>query len=314
MATLNDLQQLIEQVDTAPDKCAHLFIVTRTKINNERVFGVYQPEINEDISDSFIDLFLQFMRKSLEKEPEIQYYDIDDITGQSLQFINTQEVSNSQNIVTPILNEGALDLIELNDDFIQGIWAYAVKVSYNQHNIIFFRKYSRNKVLKRNWKDAIIFRDGTFSKAEEPVFQIDDKIDSLYLNGEILIFQPNNFERIFDYEEKYEEAATNALQQLTQDLDFVDMDALQEFVDLDGAKKRKLACIMRNGAFQNMGFEEVSATIEHYELGIDIDTENQRIGINRGNATRFLKVLNDDYLMSEATRIRYETSSKRKHR
>lgn len=95
-----------------------------------------------------------------------------------------------------------------------------------------------------------------------------------------LIFQPNNFERIFDYEEKYEAAATNALQQLTQDLDFVDMDALQEFVDLDGAK-RKLACIMRNGAFQNMGFEEVSATIQHYELGIDIDTENQRIGINR---------------------------------
>ena len=38
---------------------------------------------------------------------------------------------------------------------------------------------------------------------------------------------------------------------------------------------------MRNGAFQNMGFEEVSATIQHYELGIDIDTENQRIGINR---------------------------------
>ena len=57
MATLNDLQQLIEQVDTAPDKCAHLFMVTRTKINNERVFDVYQPEINEDISDSFIDLF-----------------------------------------------------------------------------------------------------------------------------------------------------------------------------------------------------------------------------------------------------------------
>ena len=88
------------------------------------------------------------MRKSLEKEPEVQYYDIDDITGQNLQFINTQEVANSQNIVTPILNEGALDLIELNDDFIQSIWAYAVKVSYNQHNIIFFRKYSRNKVLK----------------------------------------------------------------------------------------------------------------------------------------------------------------------
>ena len=57
------------------------------------------------------------------------------------------------------------------------------------------------------------------------------------MNGEILIFQPNNFERIFDYEEKYEAAATNALQQLTQDLDFVDMDALQEFVDLDGAKR-----------------------------------------------------------------------------
>ena len=67
MATLNDLQQLIEQVDTAPDKCAHLFMVTRTKINNERVFDVYQPEINEDISDSFIDLFLQFMRKALKK-------------------------------------------------------------------------------------------------------------------------------------------------------------------------------------------------------------------------------------------------------
>ena len=78
-------------------------------------------------------------------------------------------------------------------------------------------------------------------------------------------------------------------------------------------QKEKVSMYHEKRCISEYGFEEVSATIQHYELGIDIDTENQRIGINR-KCYSLLKVLNDDYLMSEATRIRYETSSKRKYR
>ena len=63
--------------------------------------------------------------------------------------------------------------------------------------------------------------------------------------------------------------------------------------------------------FQNLNFAKCKKIIEAYNVKIEIDEENNRFNItSKAQAKYFIKVLNDDYLLSEMTAIKYAANSK----
>nr|WP_237179004.1 Kiwa anti-phage protein KwaB-like domain-containing protein [Paenibacillus sp. MMS18-CY102] len=202
----------------------------------------------------------------------------------------------------------------MDEEFFKHLWAYAVKIQFDDQFVIFYRKYTNGKVLKSGTFDALLFQAGRFSQIESTVFQIDNNIDTFCLGQELIILQNTNFERIFGFDDHYEASSGAALQQIAAAHDFVDINLLTEYVGTDSRKKRKLAAISKNQLIANLGFEQIKETIQNYSLEISIDDQNRKFELTRDNAFVFLKALNDDYLRSEATSTRYEASSKRKRR
>lgn len=312
MATTAELVQLKTNIQNAANRSANLYMIQKPKTRNPQFPFIVQKARNSNaIATAFIELFLLHLDKAI-KDDETVPYDINLDSNDYIQYIDSASVPNAAVINNEIANPNVTQLQAVDNDFFKTIWAYAVKIQFDGEELIFYRKYSNGKILSRNTFDAIMLRNGIFSAIEEDVFQIDPTIDAFTYNNEIIILHMTNFERIFGYEELYEAAATSALQQISATHNFVDIAELTGFVDTDSRKKRKLAAIQRNNLIPNMGFSKIRKTIVNYNLQINIDVNNQRFELTKENALRFLKALNDDYLRSEATKNRYEATSKRR--
>ncbi|GIP43198.1 hypothetical protein J45TS6_16570 [Paenibacillus sp. J45TS6] len=312
MATTAELVQLKTIIQNAANRSANLYMIQKPKTRNPQFPFIVQRARNSNaIATAFIELFLLHLDKAI-KDDETVPYDINLDSNDYIQYIDSASVPNAAVINNEIANPNVTQLQAVDNDFFKTIWAYAVKIQFDGEELIFYRKYSNGKILSRNTFDAIMLRNGIFSAIEEDVFQIDPTIDAFTYNNEIIILHMTNFERIFGYEELYEAAATSALQQISATHNFVDIAELTGFVDTDSRKKRKLAAIQRNNLIPNMGFSKIRKTIVNYNLQINIDVNNQRFELTKENALRFLKALNDDYLRSEATKNRYEATSKRR--
>ncbi|MWC27172.1 Kiwa anti-phage protein KwaB-like domain-containing protein [Paenibacillus sp. MMS18-CY102] len=314
MATIGDLTQLRMNISTASIKQAQLLFISKDK-RREEPYYVNRAECTPQVATAFISLFEYHLGKLVESDPMFVTYDINLDTEECFQFIPTADVANATRVNSFIIDAiNTQPIRSMDEEFFKHLWAYAVKIQFDDQFVIFYRKYTNGKVLKSGTFDALLFQAGRFSQIESTVFQIDNNIDTFCLGQELIILQNTNFERIFGFDDHYEASSGAALQQIAAAHDFVDINLLTEYVGTDSRKKRKLAAISKNQLIANLGFEQIKETIQNYSLEISIDDQNRKFELTRDNAFVFLKALNDDYLRSEATSTRYEASSKRKRR
>ncbi|MBB6447993.1 Kiwa anti-phage protein KwaB-like domain-containing protein [Bacillus benzoevorans] len=312
MAAITDINALLRLFnDVTIDKTTNLYMITRKKETDTFVYKVLTAETLNEVAEQLNNIIVNHLSKIQSQNKEFRVYDIDDSTDDYVQIINKNDVPATSNLLTPIINNSADPFISESEIF-SSLWAYAVQTEINNKKLVWFRKYSKGKVLKKGFKDAVLFRDGKFSKIEHDVFQIDEKVDCFIWNDEIYISQHHNFEKIFSYDDQYEEKVGEALEVIKESFSYIDHESLQLYVEKDSIQKRKLAAIMHNGVYKKYGFNEVVATIEKYNLDIEVNTQEQKVNLTPKDSRRFLKILNDDYLRSEVTKVRYESIAKRK--
>lgn len=313
MAAITDINTLLGLLkDPAIDKTTNLYMITRKKENEAFIYKVFTAETHNEIAEQLNDIAISHLTKIQNQEKEFREYEIDDSSNEYVQFIAVNNVSAASNILDPIFSNNADEFTSDSETFIN-LWAYAVKIEMNDKKLVLFRKYSKGKVLKKGFRDAVLFKDGKFSKIEHDVFQIDENVDCFIWNEEIFISQHHYFEKIFSYEDQYEAKFGEALEAFKQ-FTYIDHESLEQYVQTDSAQKRKLAAIMKNGIYEKYGFSEVASTIEKYELGIEVNQQEQKVNIAPKDSRKFLKILNDDYLRSEVSKVRYESIAKRKGR
>lgn len=310
---MQELEQLKQRLEQANNKQAQLYFILKERRTAPVPFSIYRTIHTPGLSTTFYDMFKLSLDSVVRDQLNIVPYDINMDTIESYQYIPVHNVTHEPIINQPIFNDNNTDILEnIDDDTVKKMWAYAVKVTFDNEQIIYYRKYSPGKILRPGWFNAITYNGGRFAHIEENIFQIPNDVDAFLFNDEIVVMKTINFERIFGYEELYETASQNALQEIAATHNYVNIADLTTFVGTDGRKKRKLAAILNNGLIPQMGFNEICTTIQNYNLDIQIDQANQQFTLTAQNALLFLKALNDDYLRSEVTTNRYESSSKRR--
>ena len=313
MAAITDINIILRYLtNPATDLTTNIYMITRKKENNDFFYNIFTAETHDDIAIQLNNIFTDHLKHIFEKNKDFREYDIDDSTNEYLQYIPQSSVSAANDIFTKIINNDA-DPFAINTEMFNNLWTYAVKIELDDNNkVVWFRKYNKSMVFKKGNLDAMFFKDGKFSKIEHDVFKVDNKVDCFIWNDEIYISQHNNFEKIFSYEDQYEAKSSEALQMIKETFSYIDHDSLKIYVEKDSSQKRKLAAILKNGVYGKYGFNEVTATIEKYGLDIEVNTNEQKLNLTPKDSRRFLKILNDDYLRSEVTKIRYESIAKRK--
>ena len=230
-------------------------------------------------------------------------------------WIDLQQAPDVREIVQRVLNFQALVLYEENNDFIDSLAYYALfeRVAA-QRGTVFFRKTSEKLVLGRGAAFAAVFRRGHYDTMEETVFLFDRHIDCWSDGRYMFIANVGNFERMFHYVEQLQARAQQTVDAVLQRVPISNADEFRAACTTQIRFMTKLGVIATKPYLAQIGMVDVRRAIDEHGLPVEVvQNDGQEMLVFDPDPSRrwiLLKLLDDDYLNSVMTRLKYEVNSK----
>jgi len=207
------------------------------------------------------------------------------------------------------------ELFHAADQIVDSLRFYAVVVSPTaRRHAVFFRTYSPKKELTRRPGFAALFDRGYYDKVETKIFLFDRQIDCFSWEGYLFIHNVTAFQRIFRY---FEELRARADETVTAILARIPLSNADEFRAACTGQIQmlsKLTEIAGKPYLNRITMADIRRTINEFHLEVQIVTEDgqERLLFEASPARRWLilKMLDDDYLGSILTNVKYEVNSK----
>jgi hypothetical protein len=207
------------------------------------------------------------------------------------------------------------ELFRERDDIVDHLRFYAIVVSPTaRRHGVFFRAYSPKKELTRRAGFAALLSHGHYDKVDTKIFLFDSEIDCFAWGGYLFIQNVAAFQRIFKY---FAELRAKADETVTAILARVPIANADEFRAAGTGQVQmmsKLAQIARKPYLNQITMQNIRQTINEFHLDVQIVQENgQERLLFEANPNRrwlILKLLDDDFLGSIMTNLKYEVNSK----
>lgn len=292
-------------------KChAQLYLIERVARNGDTDYVLYKTQVSESVSDEFVTMFRAHLQSFIEKDEHVFVpYDPTFIPENHAEFIPVADVPSAVKIMEELRYDHELDFPEITSSFLRRLWAYAVAVRGRQGHYVYFTKYSQGKVLTRKGLMPLLFHSGHFEKLQDHVFIFKPEIDCITIDDDILIFNKKKFEDIFGYIESLRAGAQRTLLILQQNGYIEDVSEFLEAVKTDRRKLRKLHTVMLNGIFREISPDKARYLAQKHGLKVSFD-ETGKVIPEKTDLWDFLRILNDDVLISEVTGKTYAAQSK----
>jgi hypothetical protein len=207
----------------------------------------------------------------------------------------------------------------LMDKDFSRVWGYIVRIENDNKTVFLFRKYTPKKLLDKG-KFSCLIHSGQFEKLNDQIISLDSYYDAALLleaqemtdpeqTSEMFIFYRPSFESLFSFVDVYQHEVEARKNVLNEKGIIEDVSQLVETCCTDGRAIKKLARILLNGQLDSLNPENIRATIHDYDLPVTLDNEG-KIKVSKDHLWVILRILNDDYVLSEATGSKYESRSK----
>jgi Domain of unknown function (DUF4868) len=218
-------------------------------------------------------------------------------------------------IVGRIANLQALVLFDEDEGFVDALAYYALLARLNNNRgLVFFRKTSEKLELAHGAAFGAIFRRGQYDRIEETMFLFDRSIDCWSDGRYVFIKNPGNFERIFRYYEQLQRRAEETVVSVLERIPISNVDEFREACTTQVRFMTKLAVIARKPYLGQIGMADIRRAIREHNLDVEIVREDgqEKLLFDPDPSRRWilLKLLDDDYLNSVMTHLKYEVNSK----
>ncbi|MBU7014678.1 MAG: DUF4868 domain-containing protein [Theionarchaea archaeon] len=200
-----------------------------------------------------------------------------------------------------------LDSYNIKDNGVP--WAMAVHI--RDAGLVLFRKFTPGRILENAGLIPLFVRDGVFNRLDEPALTVDKEVDCIYdtRNKRIYIFNRDQFEIIFSFMEVFMEKVESKKPTLEQ-LNLVDnTNLLVELSKNDPKKVRKLYSILESKTLALITPDTLDDVCNQYVLDLEFNRTRQII-VKQKDLWSILRALDDAYLLSTSTLVRYDVYSK----
>lgn len=314
--------KIIELLKSAEAQDVNLFFIKRKRNQSTKVsdYSILSGLIHEDIGGEFLEIGKNQMISITKNNFKIaKYQENDDICYFDCPIIETIPQNDVPNLDNILIGTGRANE-SINPKNFAGCWGYIVKI-YSEYNTLFlFKKYSQKKKLSQGFLAALV-SSGTFTRIDNSLFFIDTSFDAAILlentslstqseddeSPEVLIFDRNNFEKLFDFYDCYKKYVANNSQDLSSVID--DTGPLLECCYGDARKLKKIVNVIKNNSFSYLNAENIQEICNNYGLNITLNSDG-KIVFENDKAWSIIRVLNDDCLKSETSDNRYISQAK----
>lgn len=301
---------LLEKLNESDLENVNLYYILRNKRGENLTYKVSGIKTDINISEFFKENIVDFLEKKLESnDNQIEYIDYDPDTKVERNIV-LQIAKTEVDLVEEYLQK-LEDLENMNDSKQikqNNLWGYIVH--FNDINLYLFKKFNSSKItLKAKGFMNALIQDGVLNSVEEDLITFDRNIDCILYEDKFLIFNKENFEKVFDFFEKmYEIVEANIINLATKGL-IQETDKLFEHCKNDSRKIKKLKNILNSGLVDSIDKTKFNDINDKFELGLEFDSHGN-ILMNEEKTWQILALLNDDYLNSDLTSLNYEAQGK----
>jgi len=298
----------------AEDLVSSLIFITREKTKEGMNYDFKRVLLNKDVQDSFRKSFLNTIskiNKNIDKKIFDKYSPTN--TSDSIKYVKSNEITQTLFKI----NKDDVEVIkssELKPEFFGSLWGYIVIFENNEdQSLMVFKRYTPGNVLRKSFLNALIIKDGTFTKLDKDIFKMDYKIHCFLFNGFLIIFSKKSFEELFELEDRFKQESKEVLGEISKaDFKVTNWDDFKEQCCNNIIMMRKLSNIKAKGYYKSITFEKIKKMKKNYKLRFKInEAEKSIIYENYKDIWDILALFDDDLLKSELTEKKYEVSSKK---
>lgn len=277
--------------------------------------NIYKGRMHEDLDQQIIDTFYPKIRSRLvRRQYDLVPYNPALTPDRTVNWFYPSDEVPFYGIVLKKLAEIDDENPTYYDNTVlsySDIWALWIKIRTQGNEFYFLRKITPQKVLNTGGKLALIFSQTVFRKLDQNVLTIDGNFDVFALNGTLIFENKTNFEKTLLYEEIKRQVANETLDEI-QSIDIIEnFDDLRGYLEDDKHSINKLNKLREKEYFRQKTFADYHRIIRDYAVPVTVDEENGKFNISsKAEAKQLIKVLNDDYLKSELTDLKYSANSK----
>lgn len=188
----------------------------------------------------------------------------------------------------------------------------AIRLHDSDNLLIAFQVYTRSQILGRKSRLRLRITDEVYTPIDETVMAVPNRIDCLYYDGTILIFNQRNFEKIFDYMDEFERIAEDVFDDLEDgDVPIANFEMFREAAQSYPDAMRKLYEVKQLGVYEMMDMNSAKGIIEDFEVELDVvengDGEELKMRDKR-DVWKVLSLFNEDHVDSRLTETPYITT------
>ena len=280
-------------------------------------------QLLEDVSDVFRSLVLfKLEQYKMDQESRVLEYDFDTKPAPNeIEYLHLNEAP--YDIIKQQIDDLSKPLIgiqayEEDRTFLKGVRFYVIVVKppakMSEEPICFYRSYTQKNRLRRG-TFAVIWSGQGYNKVEaEKVFLFDNEIDCMSRGDTMYTFDKDKFHQMFHFFEELEKTVEESLSKIRH-LPIAHFAQFEQDCRKNPLKAAKLRSIANKPYLKRLTIDRLRQFIRKRNLNvkieIDRDTGREMLVYDIKSSWRLLKLLDDDYLLSELTAYSYEVDGKR---
>jgi hypothetical protein len=274
--------------------------------NNElkKLNLIDDQEMENDLIKGFKESFHQKL-KELEKIDK--YSEADKIEN----HIYLYDLANKPIQMEKMLEDFSSQEIETTTDFLN-IEGFLILIGSEIQKIVIYKKYYAINLLK---KDKFLFMNinDRITKANSEVLKFDFNFEFFLLENNIYIPNIDKLEKICKIYDILKKEASNGIKKIEEINILENTSVLLEELEKSSFAKKVIKACGENGILDNINKEKLLKYVKdnpHYS--IKVNTQNKLILNTKKAIQNFIKILNEEILISKLTNTEYEVHSKNK--
>ena len=276
---------------------------------------VKKMDVKGDDLPAIVQLFVDSIKERILDKDDYSVIPLSTADERSKCFYEYDlDVPEELEALETIIGNDQLDIFDFNDDALSDIQALIIVIADNNHVISLYKKLSSVEVIGRGsylfWK-----ANQRIERFNDQLLRLSGNFQLIRVENRVIILDLNLIEKSFGFHDVIKREATIGLNAIEEMGIVSNINVLEELID-NVSFARKLTKIARNSPviqnnIPNVNIINFSRIHPAVKGKIRYTADGNQISLDtKVSKNLFIKLLNDDFLTSELTRLYYDSLAK----
>lgn len=274
---------------------------------------VQRLRITEQLANHFRDAAKLSINGNIDELGLREYEPTLKLDNHELCYLQLEDATEVAEVIRAVTRVDTAEIFKEAPDVMRRLRFYAFVMSDGrQPPAVFMRTCGAKNFLPRHRMMAAILGNDVYDRFDQKLLLFDQAVDCFSWNGTVFMRSVYVFHRIFRYLERLRSRAAQTMSRVSSAVPIHNLEDFRSACTSQLGMMAKLASVSRKPYLDKLSLDVVKSNAERFgvKLGTIIVDGTEALVYDPKDRWSILKVLDDDYLISEMTYEQYEANSK----